>query len=130
MALSTNIKLITAPGKLDLSIFVGSLGQSFQRDFIISTGTPPVAENLTSVTPTAEIRTLDDALIIAMTAVVTNAATGALSISLTRAQADSIAWPVTGSVIGQRTIRGRWHLRLDDGTTSMPVVAGDVTVTR
>lgn len=128
MALSSAIKRITRPGRLPIEIFVGGDGQSFQRDLVVSVG--GVAESLTGVTPSAEVRTLDDSLIATMTATVTDAANGAFSVSMTRAAADAIAWPFDGSLNGQRQIRGRWLVRLDDGTTSMVIVAGDVTVTR
>jgi hypothetical protein len=65
-----------------------------------------------------------------MTVTVTDAANGWVSVTMTRATADAIEWPEDGPLRGSRTIRGRWHLRLDDGTTSMPVLAGTVTVTR
>jgi hypothetical protein len=109
---------------------LGGTGQSFRRDFQILVGDPSAAEDLTGVTPSAEIRTLDDALLVTMTATVTDAANGWVRVTLTREAADAIEWPGDGPITGKRTIRGRWHLRLDDGTTSMPVIAGDVTVTR
>jgi hypothetical protein len=130
MALSDTIQRIARPGQLPLEIFLGGTGQSFRRDFQILVGDPSAAEDLTGVTPSAEIRTLDDALLVTMTATVTDAANGWVRVTLTREAADAIEWPGDGPITGKRTIRGRWHLRLDDGTTSMPVIAGDVTVTR
>lgn len=130
MALSDTIKRIAKPGRMPLEIFVGGDGQSFQRDFQILVGSPAAAENLSGVTPYAEIRTEDDALLVAMTATVTDAANGWVQVTLTRAAADAIGWPDDGPLRGQRSMRGRWHLRLDDGATSMPIIAGDVMVTR
>jgi hypothetical protein len=128
MALSTAIKQIERPGRLPIEIYVGGDGQSYQQGFTITVDS--VAENLTGVTPTAEIRTLDDSLLATMTAEVVSAAAGTVRISMTRAAADAIEWPPNGPILGQRSIRGRWHLRLDDGATSMVVIAGDVVVTR
>lgn len=130
MPLSDTIKRIAKPGRAPIEIFIGGEGQSFQRDYQIMVGSPAAAENLNGVTPSAEIRTLDDNLLAVMTVSVTDAVNGWIRVTLTRAAADAIRWPVDGAVTGQRAIRGRWHVRLDDGTTSMPVMAGDVTVTR
>ena len=128
MALSTAIKEIERPGRLPIEIYLGGDGQSFQRGFTITIDS--AAQDLTGVTPSAEIRTLDDSLLVQMTAVVVSAAAGTVRVSMTRATADAIEWPTNGPILGQRTIVGRWHLRLDDGTTSMVVLTGDVVVTR
>lgn len=130
MALSDTIKRIAKPGRLPIEIYVGGDGQSFQRDFQILVGDPAAPEPLSGVTPTAEIRTLDDSLLCEMTCVVTDAVNGWVKVTLTRETADAVSWPCDGPYTGQRVIRGRWHLRLDDGATSMPVIAGDVWVTR
>lgn len=128
MALSDTIKRIGKPGTMPIEIFIGGDGQSFQRDFDIHVG--GTAENLTGVTVTAEIRTLDDSLIVEMTGEVIDAVAGTIRVTLTRAAADAISWPAHGPLTGQRAMRGRWHVRLDDGTTSMPIIVGDVVVTR
>ena len=128
MALSAPFKRITRPGTLPIEIFIGGSGQSFQRDLLVSVG--GVAENLTGVTPYAELRTLDDSLIVTMNAAVTDASAGSMSISMSRATADAIDWPFDGSILGQRQIRGRWHVRLDDGSTSAVILCGPATVTR
>jgi hypothetical protein len=130
MALSDTIKRITRPGVLPIDLFVGGDGQTFQRDVQILVGDPAAAEDLTGVTPSAEIRTLDDCALVTLTCSVTDAANGWVRVSLARADADAIPWPGDGPINGQRAVRGRWHLRLDDGTTSIPVIAGTVTVTR
>lgn len=128
--LSDTIKRTTKPGRMPIELFVGGEAQSFQRDIQILVGDPATAEPLTDVTPSAEIRSLEDDLLVEMTCTVTDAANGWVRVSLTAAQANAITWPDDGPIRGSRAVRGRWHLRLDDGTTNMPVIAGDVTVTR
>lgn len=129
MALSDTIKRISKPGRYrPIEIFIGGAGQSFQRDFqILVSGSP---EPLSGVTPSAEIRSLDDNLLVEMICSVTDAVNGWVSMQLTRQAADAISWPDDGPKNGNRALRGRWHLRLDDGVTSMPIACGDVWVTR
>jgi hypothetical protein len=130
MPLSDVIARNDEPGTYNLTIFVGGDGQSFRRDLTIGTGTPVVAQDLAGVTCSAEIRSATDELVALITTTVTDAATGAIRLTMTRAQCDAIAWPATGQIAGKRAFRGRWHLRLDDGTVSIPVLAGDVEVIR
>jgi hypothetical protein len=65
-----------------------------------------------------------------MTATVTNAAAGQVRISLTKEAVVAVDWPFDGPLRGGITIRGRWHLALDDGTSRAVALSGDVTVTR
>lgn len=130
MALSDTIKRIARPGILPVELFIGGDGQSFQRDFQILVGDPAAAEPLTGVTPSAEIRDLADNLLATMTATVTDAANGWVRVTMTRDAVDAVPWSGDAPLRGQKQHVGRWHLRLDDGATSMPVIRGDVFLTR
>lgn len=130
MALSDAIRRFKEPGVMPLKIFIGGDGQSFERLLQITTGTPGVPEPLSGITVTAEIRDPVDNLVVAITCTVTDAVNGWIKLSLTRAAADAISWPAGALVSGAKALRGRWHLRLDDGTASIPVVAGPVEVLR
>jgi len=130
MALPDALRQIEAPGPYDLSIFVGGSGQSFEADVMIATQAG--ATDLTGVTPTAEVRSLDDATVLAViTATVrTPAAGGVIRLTMTKAVADAIAWPSFTAPNGSRIIRGRWHLALEEGTTRAVVLAGAAEVIR
>lgn len=128
MALPDDVKKVKKPLRIPIELFIGGDGQSFLRSWTLSIAGNPV--DLTGVTPVAEIRTLDDSLICEMTATITDAVNGVVEVSMTRETSDAIAWPDDGALSGQRAIRGRWHLRLDDGSASIPLITGDVWVTR
>lgn len=132
MALPDEYKRAAAPGVLDLSIFVGGSGQSWQRDVWMSHGAPLGPTDLTGVTPTAEVRSLDDGTVLATiaAAVVAPAAGGQVRLTMTKVVADAIAWPGFGAPNGSTVLRGRWHLALDDGATRAVVLRGDVEVIR
>lgn len=130
MALPDALRQIEAPGVYDLSIFVGGAGQSFELDVVLSTTGGPV--DLTGVTLAAEVRSLDDATVLApLTAAgVAPLTDGKVRLTMTAAVADAIAWPAFTAANGSRVIRGRWHLAILEGTTRAVVLAGAAEVLR
>lgn len=117
-SLPDTILRTSEPGVLDLKIFVGGSGESFMRDVQIWYGTPRITLDLTNITPTAFVRTLDDSANLATIAcTVVSIPLGRIRLTMAKAVADAIAWPTFGSPIGQQVIRGRWHLALTDTAT-------------
>jgi len=130
MALPDVMRQIESPGAYDLSIFVGGAGQSFEVDIAVATSGGPV--DLTGITPVAEVRSLDDSVVLAVmvAAVRAPASAGVVRVTMTKTIADAIAWPAFSSPNGSRIIRGRWHLALEEGTTRAVILAGAAEVIR
>jgi len=132
MTIPAELLRIDTPGVYALSIFVGGTGQSFQRDFTVAYGSPLAPVDLTGITPSAEVRSLDDATLLATitAAVVSPASAGIVRLTMTPTVADAIAWPAVSAPNGSKIIRGRWHLALTEGAARVVVLRGDCEVTR